>query len=186
MQLWHHQHTLALHQIKEKPCSATLLSSSTPSCFLSCWIMCVRPRPICGSSLLWVILSFNCSTPFQIEQLQQQCVLLCNVSQLMCVSFSIEKWPRDWIHPQAAPAGVLWTGAHVCGCHDIPGLWHCHPVWLLQRFPQSCRLREVQPCPGERGTEGRWNMQSAQTYDKIHIRSLRTSMEVLSIQFDFL
>lgn len=76
----------------------------------------------------------------------------------------IGKWPRDRRRLQEAPAWALWTGAHVCCCHDIPGLWHRHPVWLPQRLPPSRGLREVPRCRGKRGTEGRFTAQSAQPW----------------------
>ena len=54
---------------------------------------------------------------------------------------------------QAVQNWVLRAGAHVRGRTDVPGLWHRHSVWLLQRLPPSGGLREV-PCrPGEGGTE---------------------------------
>lgn len=131
---------------------------------LQCWIICVsdfcKPtgRPLSVSFLFRLIvltttLRLN-SNRFYSNGIVLSC-LVCNVRQLMWASCCIEKWPRDWCRLQAAQAGVLWTGAHVRGCHDIPGLWHCHLVWLPQRFPQSCGLREVPPRPRKRGTEGR-------------------------------
>lgn len=111
------------------------------------------------------------SSHFNLRYIVLSC-LACNVRQLMWVSCCIEKWPWDWCCLQAGQAWALWTGAHVCGCHDLPGLWHRHPVWLPQRLPSSRGLREV-PCrPGTRGTEGRFNMQSAQLYLHLRLRCL--------------
>ena len=65
-----------------------------------------------------------------------------------------ENWAVEGAVAQATCIRGVWTGAHVCGSHDIPGVWHCHPVWLLQGLSQGGGLGEMPPCPGTTWTEG--------------------------------
>lgn len=97
--------------------------------------------------------------------------LVSNVIQFIWLFCCPEKLLRNrWI----LQARVLWAGTHVCGCDDIPGLWHCHPVRLPPRLPQSRGLREV-PCrPGERGTEGRSHGKCAQK--RVHAVGWRSTL----------